>query len=411
MTDHTFIVYDHGLFFHIAQRLARDSKVLYYLAEEEPSPHYQSDEIGTGYENVKVIDNLWKHLDKKIPIIFTDVYNGGLPEYLYKEGFPVFGALKSENIEVSRRVLKEVLKKAGLPIVPHVYKTGLTVVQQYLKDKEDKWLKTTYRGDFETYHYQNAFLSEMWFNRKRADMGFGAETIEVLIEDSVPSQCEIGMDTPILNGDIGNYPMIGYEWKDQTYIGRVVDKLPTIMEEVHEKMKPAFKVAGYRGWYSNEIRITDNKVPYYEDATCRFSRPPSEGYCEVYSNFSDAVWDLAHGKMPELKPISPYVVELILTSESGEKDWLPIQFPKEIDRWVKLYTPKKTSEGYYCLPHSKDGFVGAVVAMGNNLKDTMRTCFERAKMIRADDLTYHENSFKHIIQAIEAGKKFGIRMQ
>ena len=407
------IVYDRGQFIHIAQRLARDIPIMYYLAEEEPYPSKQTDEIGTGYENIKVIDNFWKalnKLDKKEDIVvFPDVYNGGLPEELKSQGYNVFSSLKSENIEVNRKVLKNVLKVAGLPVVPTEYVKGMTEAQNALKGKEDKWLKTPYyRGDFETYHYMNEFLSSRWFDVKRHKMGAASETVEIMIEDSVDSACEVGIDTPMLNGELPKYPIVGYEAKDKGYIGKVFDKLPRALEMVHDKMKGAFKTGQYQGWYSNEVRITDKGVPFYMDATCRFGSPPSEVYCELYSNFTEAVIDLAKGKMPTLKPSTLYGVQLVLTSDFGISEWLPVQYPKEIERWVKLKNSKKTKEGYYCIPNGNDEFIGSVVAIGNDIKETMKKCVERANMVKAEKIEFYESAFKDVIQSIEAGKRFGI---
>ena len=408
------LFHDKGQFLHIAQRMARDMPVSYFLAEEDPYPKRRTDEIGLGYENIKVIDDFWKALRKldkeKDVVVFPDVYNGGIPEHLKADGFNVFSALKCENIESNKKTLKKVLKAAGLPVVPTVYKNGLTEAQDYLKGKEDKWLKTPYyRGDFETYHYMNEFLSSSWFNMKRHEMGSGGETIEIMIEDSIDSVCECGFDTPMLNGEIPPYALVGYEAKDKAYACKVFDALPKILATVHDKMKPAFKAGGYQGWYSNELRVTDKGVPYYIDATCRFGSPPSEIYSEIYSNFSQAVIDLATGKMPVLKPSAMFGVQLVLTSDHAVKEELPIQFPKEIDRWVKLKNAKKVPEGYCCIPNGNEGYIGSVVAIGNNLKDTMKKCVERAEMIKGEDITFHPESFKKIIQEIEAGKRFGIR--
>ena len=50
-----------------------------------------------------------------------------------------------------------------------------------------------------------------------------------------------------------------------------------------------------------------------------------------------------------------------------------------------------------------------MVAIGNNMKETIKKCIDRAHMIKADGLEYNENCFKKIIQSIEAGKRYGIR--
>lgn len=405
----SFLVYDRGQFLHIAQRLARDAKVYYYLAEEEPYPHKNTDEIGTGYENIEVVDDFWEALGKAGCVVFTDVYNGGLPRYLKEQGIPVFSALGCEEIEEDRKLLKKVLRDSGLPVIPTVNLKGLDAVEKYLEGKEDKWLKCSdYRGDMESQHFSNSFLMQTWFDTKRKDWGMGQNSVEILVEDSINSECETGFDTPMLDGELPENPMIGYDNKNKAYCAMTVKKLPVMLQKIHDKMKPGFKRRGYQAWYSNEIRIAGGKA-YYMDCTSRFGSPPSEIYCELYKSFTQNVWDLAHGKMPILEPGFKYGVQLILISDFAERHWLPIQFPKEIERFVKLKNAKKVKDGYLCIPNKNGRYIGSVIALGDDLDKTIEECIERAGMIKGEEIEFDKHAFEGIKESITSGAKYGIK--
>ncbi len=406
------LIYDRGKFFHIAQRLARDfGRVYYYLAEEDPEPNRALDEIGMGFDNIEVAYDFWKYVDKVDIIVFPHVYNGGLPIWLKAHGYKVVSALKSEQLEVDKLLLKKILKIAKLPVIPFVVKQGLDEIEKYLHDKSDKWLKAShYRGDLETHHHANSFLSTAWFDSMRNKLGTAGDNFELLIEDAIESDCEAGFDSPMLNGELARYPMIGYENKDIAYASKVVDVLPPYLAKVHERLQPIFKSYGYQSWYSSELKIAKDKKPYYLDATCRFGCPPSGISTENYKNFSEILWDLAHEKMPKPIPLYKYGVEIIVSSYCGINSTLPIEFPPELEQWVKLKDAKRIAPGkFHIVPHKNNGYFGTVVALGNDLESTITTVLDRVAMLKGEDIEYDKHGFDAIYKSIEAGKKYGIK--
>lgn len=406
----SILVYDHGLYTHLAKRLADEyGTVWYYVAQEEPYPKGNVGEIGVGIDGIERVYDFWTYAQKADVIAFFDVYNGNLQGELRRQGKAVCGAGKSEGLELDKRVLKKVLKAVGLPVVPTTYMKGLDAVQKHLNGKSDKWLKTPYyRGDLETYHYEDAVLSETWFDRKRHELGLRKDKIDLMIEDALESVCEVGVDGFMLDGKMPGDCVVGYEIKDKGYIGKVMPVLPKLLADVNSKMESVFKKLGYAGLYSNELRVTEDGAPYYIDATCRAGSPPFEVLCELYSNFGEIVWDLAHGKLPTPKPIAKYAVEVIVTSDFHEDAWLPVFFPKEIDRWVKLKNVCKTEKGYCCIPNDNAGFFGAVCAVGDDLKSTISECIDRAKQVKAEGLEFDETVFDKAMEVVQSGEKFGI---
>lgn len=408
-----------GPFLPVALRLGRDfGNVDYCLLEEETHPKFMIDQIGKGYDKIHLVDDFWKSAHQSDAVIFTGVYNGNLQAEVVRQGIPCFCSMGSEILETVKSKMYKMLSLAKLPVPTYHgkpvweegYVKGVDTLQRKLKDEKDKIIKCDYyRGDMETKKYTNAFLSEPWFDEVKQKIGLGHEDFKLIVEDLIKSVCEGGYDTPNLNGEIPDNISIGYEAKDQLYANRIVKKLPKIFQYVHDQMKPAFKKLGYQGWQSTEIIFDEEGNPHVIDLTHRFGRPPSELLMEQYTSFSQNVWDLAHGIMPTMEFEDEYGFYIALWSETGIKHWVPVQFPKEIERYVKLINSKKTADGYYVLPKDKDGDMGAVIGTGKTLKEAKEKAFERLKMIQCDELEHgDEIAFEKIERQIEAGKRFGI---
>jgi hypothetical protein len=414
MTDlskKSVVTLDRGLFPPFSRRLGRDFKdSYYYLAEEKTSPSYDNDCIGKGFKDMTVVDEFEKYLEIADMVAFTDVYNGGKPEWLVSHGYNVFSAMKSEILETDRKKLRKVLELAKLPVTPAV-EVELGKLQKYLKDKKDKYLKASfYRDDMETEHYEDAFLSSWWFEKMRTKLGMGYDTFKVLVEDPIPSDCEGGYDTPMLNGDLPKNPMIGYEKKGEAYLSCIVEELPPPYALVHKKMKPAFKTYGYQSWYSNEMRRhNDSGLWHVTDVTTRLGGPPSELYEEQYEDFSLAVWMLAHGKMPTLTVKKKYGALLNFWSKVGIKHWLPVQYPDDIDWAVKLKNVQKVDGGYYVIPKDADGDTGSVIGMGDTTEEAIAQCMENFEKIKAPHMESGGiHAFEEIQETIKKGESYGI---
>ncbi len=409
LTSKSVLVVDRGLFQHVPRRLGRDfGKVYYFLDVVEPAPRIVLDEIGRGFDEFEGADSVWKILDKVDMVMFTDVYNDSLPEWLHSKGYKVFGSLASERLETDRVKLKDTLKKVGLATAPDVVKTGVDEVQRYLRDKKDKHLKVSYwRGTAETTKYRDAFLSDSWFDQKRAENGLAADKLKIMVEDPIDG-FETGIDTFQFEGQLPKNSIVGYELKGKGYAGAVFDTLPKILADMHEKMAPEFKRLGYQGAYSNEVRITKDGTPYYLDCTARFPSPPSEICCEQWTNFSDAVWSLAHGELIDFEYKHRFGVQINLMSDFAAKHWLPVEVPAEIDKFVMLKNCRKEKEGYSVIPNCAGSYVGSVIAMGDDLDAIEEECLDRAGMVKGEELTFEADAFDTIDEAIEAGKKHGI---
>ncbi len=411
MINKKAIVYDRGLYLYLAQKLGESlEKVWFYRPESNPYPLGALGEIGEGLPEVEVITNFWEYVDQADIICFFDCYDGDFAHFLKSKGYNVFSSLKSEIMEVDKVYFLQYMAEVGLPVSPTYRAEGLDDLVKHLeKAKGDKYLKTSYyRGDFETYKYKNMEQFKPWLNDLKARIGQRADHIEILVQDPIKSAVEVGYDGFCVDGRYPDNSMVGYEIKDHGFVGRVFEKTPAVLQGVNDLFSPVFKTLGYQGHFSTEIRITKTGETHFIDATCRAPSPPAELMCELYTNYAEAVVDIAYGRLPALKARSLYGAEIILTSPWNDKHELCVQFPKDLARWIKLKNHKKSGDDYYCIPNNNGGIFGGVVGLGDTVEEATKACLDVMEYIEADEMEFDEAVFDKASKCVKAGEKFGV---
>jgi len=406
------IVHDRGLYLYLAQKLGQDfEKVWFFRPESSPYPPSGLGEIGADLPEIEVIHNFWEYVDRADMIVFPDCYDGKLASWLQGKGYRVFSSLLSEIVELDKVFHLEYLDRAGLPVPPTFRAEGIQDLCKYLEKCEpDQFLKTSfYRGDFETYHFRGMQHFDPWLNDLLQRIGkHRAASIEILVQSPIEAECEVGYDGFCVNGQYPDNSMCGYEIKDQGFVGKVFKKTPEIIANVNNAFAPLFKHLGYQGHYSTELRITKAGDPFYIDATCRAPSPPAEVMTEMYANYSESIWEISGGNLPDLKPKAKYAAEIILSSPWHENHELCVEFPKDLEKHIKLKNHKRTGDHYTCLPNQNAGTFGAVVAIGDSVKEVTGKVMDIVKEIKADDLEIHEETFDKAEEQVKSGEKYGI---
>jgi hypothetical protein len=412
LSTKTVLVIDKGLYLPLARKIGESAaKVKYYLQDDKSYPDSPLRLIGTGFEEAERIykNDLPKAKNEADLICFFDTYDGAEADDLREKGHTVFACgQKAEQWELDRVFFMEQLAKLDIAF-PFTYRAeGMDDAIEYLKGRKNKWLKTSYyRGDFETYHFRNMKHAESWLDDLRYRIGERAKTIEILIQDNLEAECEVGYDGFCIDGVLAENGLIGYEIKDKGYICRVTPETPEIIKGINDKIAPLLKRC--RGHLSTEVRITKNGTPHFTDITPRAPSPPNELMCELYSSYTEDMLRIAEGNMPKMKERAEYGAEIILQSPWHEKHQIYVEFPDEISQWVKLKNCMKNRKGHYCIPNGNGGYFGAVVAYADTVEKAMELCKERAGQIEAEELSYESNIFDKANEQIEGGKPFGIK--
>lgn len=403
---------DSGLYIYSAQKLGESfGSVRYHRLDTDPYPRSEKSQIGEGLPEIEVVKDFWPHLDWADLIYFPDCYQGEMQHSLREKGYRVFGAGLSARMELDKEFFLETIDDLGLP-VSHTYRAeGLGDLVEHLTGvKDERYLKCSHRGDFETKKYTGMKQLENWLGQYlRPRIGERAKDIEILVQDPIEAECEIGYDGFRVDGVCTENCMLGYEIKDLVFAGKVFDKPPKIIADVNDALTPIYKQLGYRGHYSNELRITKGGDAYLIDETCRMPSPPGGVLCEIYGDsYAQAVWDISGGEMPKLKATHKFGAEVILNSSFLERYQLCVEFPKSISRWIKLKNHFKRDGAYYVVPSENAGYFGSAVGLGDTVKEACEKAMGVAKQVICTELELDESAFKKADEQIGAGRAFGI---
>lgn len=415
LSDKTALVLDFGGQVAVAQRLARDfGRVLYW----SPSvingyEGHEAADIGRGVPGIiKVKD--WEDYKEEVSVfIFTDIYLNGLQESLRREGKAVFGSGKCAELEKDRAAFKELLTSLDLPVNEYDTATGVYELIEKLKVIDDRYIKSSLRGDMESFHHANYTLSKMELKRMSHDMGVYDNQEKYIIESPIEAIAEIGYDGFCIDGLYPEISCNGIEIKDVGYAGRMVRyaQLPKQIKESLDKLGPVFMNYGYRGAISTEVRVDKEKVGYFIDPTLRFPEPNTSLILEMYENFSEVVWNVAHGIVPKIRYKYEYGVEFIIRSEMAKSMPVAIQFPHEYERFVKIKNLVVDDDGtYYYTKNSMElEQIGAVIGLGHSMEQAIKMATNIASTVKGFDIKINTDCIGEVQKQIKDLSKNGIR--
>ena len=202
------------------------------------------------------------------------------------------------------------------------------------------------------------------------------------------SGVEPGLDGITFDGDLLYPTMGGYERKGSGYIGRVYrteEEVPEALRAIHEGFSPEFQKCTTRFFYSTEVKIDKDRVPYLIDPTIRLAAPGVAAIqCELIENYSEVVYGLATGE--KVNPIMKHKYAAAVSMESSEaaKNFVNISFPKDMRQWVKLRMADQAQGDYYSVPPFDS--LGAVIAFGETVREAISAVKERVKQVEAISL-------------------------
>jgi len=407
---------DNGLFVEHAMRLARDCKKVYYCTPgglQSAFPKMNDMLIGKGIPEIEVVESVFgPHFDSVDLFFFPDVNYGALQVQLVKMGKTVWGSRLGEEMELSREGMKELMRYYKLPVGRYELVKGLAALRVYLKENKNRWVKVdVYRGTFETFFAKNYKSVEPLLDEIEHNLGAFKYVIEFIVEDDLPDKVELGTDRYTIDGKLTKKGLAGIEVKDRAYvmIFTEFDKIPEPVTRFERVLAPVFEEYGYRGFFSTEVRIGKDHVPYMIDACMRCGSPPGELFQEMYTNYSDIIWKGANGILVEPEPVAKYGAEVLINSQWADKNWQEISFPKEFRRNIKFRNAMIINGAHYVIPQSVGlPEVGAVVAWGNTMEDAIERCKEIASTVEGYDVEIPVEAFDKANEEIEKSAKWGL---
>ena len=410
--DIVALVVDCGLFIHVARRLAREFKTIYFWSPWELAfPRFKDDIIGDGYPEIIRVESVESVLDEIDLAVFPDIGYSDLQKQLVNRGIPVWGCRDADELEARRGKFIEVLKTTDLP-VPQVEKIkGVTNLRLFLKDNPDQYIKVdTYRGDFETFHFRSVEEDDAILDEIAAKLGPLKENLTFWVFAPIDSIIEDGIDAYCIDGKWPETVIHGVESKDSSFVG-AFQKFADCPEEtrcVNEQFAPILAKYGYRGFFSTEVRITKDDESYFIDPTCRAPSPPSQIMCEMIGNLGEIIWHGANGILVEPEQAAKFGAQAIFKVDRDH--WGVFKIPEEIEQFVKISFSCK-SNGLICVPPDPQGVaeIGWCVGIGDTIEDAIEHLREVVDQMPAG-VTVEFGSLTDLLKELKTAEEAGIEL-
>jgi hypothetical protein len=414
VSDITFCVSDRGVFFPIAERLAREAKrVIYHRPNAESFETLAELCKGSGHDNVEFTTDFWP-LKKEIDVfVFPDCKDGGDQLELESQGYPVWGSKSTGTIEEMRGQWIDVCKQSGLPFPKTEVVHGLTNLHLYLKDHihEKPFVKISrIRGDMETWQAKTIQFVQNKIDYYTAKWGPLKERLKFYVQQPVETKIESGADSYNIWGEYPDEVILGYERKAESYLA-VVKKRSEMPEQVWacaEAIKWLLKERRYANFISSEVRVPDDDEGRWLDPCFRTPSPAGEEQLEMLINFPKIVAAGAHGELVQPEWAGEFCGEAVISSTSDRESWKSIVVPKEIQQWVKLYACAYEDGAYHFPPSQDPDAIGCAVAIGDTPIEVIELLKELQEALKDQPVDLHIEPMADLIAEIEEAEKQGI---
>lgn len=413
--DKVALVMDYGSYIEVAERLAKDYAKVYYFNPMVYNGYPQHDAavIAMNVPGVIKVGEWASVIDEVDLVYFPDSHEPYLQNFFRNMGKAVFGSVFACNLEHDRALLNETLKGLGLPVASYYTPKGLDELEQFLLQKKELYIKSSLRGDMETWLHTDPRISKRELKRMRHEMGLYENKEMYIVQEPIDGIGEVGIDPLCIDGVFADQCPAGIEIKDAGYVCKMVyyQTLPAAIKTITDKLGPIFKDCGYRGHYSNEIIISKDKRGFLLDNTCRVGQPPGSIMMEMYTNYSEIVWEVANGIFPNIQYENAWGVQLIIKSDMAENQPAPIIIPEEVRSFVKIKNLSFDEDGtaYYSpLGGMKMREIGACVGLGATIDEAEKNAKQVAKSIEGLDIYVKTDAIDKAKKSLEKLSKAGV---
>lgn len=406
--DLTITVVDHGLMLPVALRLGRECKKVYYTTESYKAFPSVSDIIGDGFDEIEYTSSVWNVHEETDVFVFPDVGFASLQHHL-REDHPVWGSGQGDSLELLRGKFLDTLDRVGLSVPPHVRVSGMDELRELLREKEDCYIKISrYRGDWETFHWRRWKLDEMELERRALVLGPWKDRVVYYVFDPIDTPIEDGADTYCIDGQWPKLCLHGMEAKDRALVTtfQKFSELPEQLRVVNEAMGPVLNRHDYRGFFSSEVRITEQGEGYFIDPTCRAGSPPHQVQTEMIENYADVIIAGASGTVLEPKPAAKFGVQAVLNMPGEDADWRFLTVPPELEQWIKPSMCSRVA-GVLAFPPGTHKEVCWLTAVGDTIKGAIDTLAEHCELL-PDGITCEFGALRELIEQIHEAEDRGM---
>jgi hypothetical protein len=413
ISDVTFLVYDHGLFWPVAERLARDAKkVFYHIPDGDAMPTFAKAMRGDGHSSVEMVQDVWIHKDEVDTWVFPDCSDAGLQLELESQGRSVWGSKGASELETNRGLWIRTCEQIGLPMPKtHVIK-GITNMRVFFDEHRGETFHvkiSRWRGDTETFKAVEPSAIRNKLESLALKFGPFQDLIVFYVQEPVDTDIEGGSDTYFVNGEYPSKIILGYERKGESYFAtwKEREKMPPEIWKVSEALAPLLAENNYCNLVSTEVRVKEDKS-YLLDPCLRFPSPAGEEELEMYGNFADIVYRGAQGELVQPEMTSKFCGEAVIEYCGDREGWKSIRIPEEVRQWVKLYACGYEDGAYHFSPSQDPEAIGCIVGLGNTPKEVLDRLKEIQEALKDSSVDMHIEPIADLFKEIEEAEEQGI---
>lgn len=412
LRNKSVMVIESGIFMETAIRLSREFGRVFYVnpCSMKGFPHVADAVVGNGIEEIETMDEVFDVTPDLY--VFPDIQYSGLQNHLISMGRRVWGSREGDELELKRAWFKRVLIKAGLEVGPYKVVFGISELRDYLKDKEDKYVKISkYRGSMESFHFINMDLSRGKLDALALELGGVQNEVPLIVEDPIDAVVELGYDGFCIDGEFPSEAVHGIECKDSSYIGcrQKYKDLPESVREINAALSSVLKEYRYRNWWSTEIRESEDGKAYFIDPCCRQPSPAGESQLELYSNLGEIMWDGSAGGLVDPKFTAQFAVQARLDHKGDKCQWRQLEIPGAFRQWVKLRNACKVGNTWNIVPREPyDESIGWVVGIGDTIQDAINHAQRTADALEGQDVKVNMEALAESLKAVREEEKAGI---
>lgn len=413
ISDLTVAVIDHGVYFPVAQRLARDCKrVLYQCPDGDAFETFAKASRGDGHADVEHCSDFWLIKNEIDLFVFPDCDDAGEQKELRDQGFPVWGSGSADSQEKLRGVWLKTCQDLGLPMPKTHVIVGLTNLRLFFQEHEGEQFHvkiSRYRGDMETWKAQEKHQINNKLDVLSLKFGPFQERITFYVQEPVKTDIEGGADTYFCAGQYPNKVILGYEKKGESYFAtwKQREEMPPEIWKVSEAIRPLLDSYGFCNMVSTEVRV-NKEGSFLLDPCLRFPSPAGEEELEMYRNFTEIIYGGARGEMIQPEMAAKFCGEAVIGYTGDQEGWKSICVPEEVKRWVKLYACGYEDGAFHFPPSQDPDAIGCAVGMGDKPQEVIDQLKRIEEALKDCAVEMHIDPLADLFKEIETAEEQGI---
>lgn len=401
--------------YFMGESLAEGFKeVLVFSPIQSAFPTPEKRLLGEGIPGIVRAQNYEDALEKADLVALFDLGDVSKAKQAKRMGKGVYCVGEGEALETDRSLFKKTLVDRGLEKDATKWKfvKGIDALVHELKNKKAKkvWVKwdPTARGLGETFCVEDYKLKKTRIDELAKDLGLVLrDTWEFLVEENYEG-AEPGSDIWLSNGEFLEYGLLGWELKDEAYLGKFIsmDEFPGPVKKVHDAMAPVWKKYKVNGAISTESRVGKDRIPHYTDATMRMGCPPGQLISGGYKNLPAIINAIAHGEKVKPEFRGKYGAQLVIDCRGSDEEAVPIEYD-----WkkIKIHRPCRVGNQYYSIPDKDSGScIGSAIGWGDSIEEATFDCLDAAESFKCPGATWNKLAFEELEEKIEEGEKYGL---